>query len=315
MKLLFLHIIFICCGIAIYAQDVQFFLGVDSNEVLIGDVIHLTVKLSYPTEKYALIFPNINEMFTSPFKIIEQGKIDTTESSRYTTMQQTTTIASYDSGLYMLPKLHVNGLRTDADSSIDIIADSLLIRVSEVPININGDIKDIVDAKIISERWEKIGIISAMILLVLLIIGLIIYWWIEKRKLQKNKPINVYDVVMKRMKAIENNLPNNLDEAKEYYSTITDSIKYYIQQRWQMPITDKTSMETIRLLQEHKHTLQIIPALQNIFSLADMVKFAKMDSSASQNKENYTNTINIIQVLEKEWQVQQELLASKKVNG
>ena len=85
----------------------------------------------------------------------------------------------------MLPKLHVNGLRTDADSSIDIIADSLLIRVSEVPININGDIKDIVDAKIISERWEKIGIISAVILLVLLIIGLIIYWWIEKRKLQK----------------------------------------------------------------------------------------------------------------------------------
>lgn len=315
MKLLFLHIIFICCGIAIYAQDVQFSVGVDSNEVLIGDVIHLTVKLSYPTEKYALIFPNINEMFTSPFKIIEQGKIDTTEGSRYTTMQQTTTIASYDSGLYMLPKLHVNGLRTDADSSIDIIADSLLIRVSEVPININGDIKDIVDAKIISERWEKIGIISAMILLVLLIIGLIIYWWIEKRKLQKNKPINVYDVVMKRMKAIENNLPNNIDEAKEYYSTITDTIKYYIQQRWKMPITDKTSMETIRLLQEHKHTLQIVPALQNIFSLADMVKFAKMDSSASQNKENYTNAINIIHVLEKEWQVQQELLASKKVNG
>jgi hypothetical protein len=315
MKLLFLHIIFICCGIAIYAQDVQFSVGVDSNEVLIGDVIHLTVKLSYPTEKYALIFPNINEMFTSPFKIIEQGKIDTTESSRYTTMQQTTTIASYDSGLYMLPKLHVNGLRTDADSSIDIIADSLLIRVSEVPININGDIKDIVDAKIISERWEKIGIISAMILLVLLIIGLIIYWWIEKRKLQKNKPINVYDVVMKRMKAIENNLPNNIDEAKEYYSTITDSIKYYIQQRWQMPIRDKTSMETIRLLQEHKHTLQIVPALQNIFSLADMVKFAKMESSASQNKENYSNAINIIQVIEKEWQVQQELLASKKVNG
>jgi hypothetical protein len=315
MKLLFLHIIFICCGIAIYAQDVQFSVGVDSNEVLIGDVIHLTVKLSYPTEKYALIFPNINEMFTSPFKIIEQGKIDTTESSRYTTMQQTTTIASYDSGLYMLPKLHVNGLRTDADSSIDIIADSLLIRVSEVPININGDIKDIVDAKIISERWEKIGIISAVILLVLLIIGLIIYWWIEKRKLQKNKPINVYDVVMKRMKAIENNSPNNIDEAKEYYSTITDSIKYYIKQRWQMPIRDKTSMETIRLLQEYKYTLQIVPALQNIFSLADMVKFAKMDSSASQNKENYTNAINIIQVLEKEWQVQQELLASKKVNG
>jgi hypothetical protein len=315
MKLLFLHIIFICCAIAIHAQDVQFSVGVDSNEVLIGDVIHLTVKLSYPTEKYALIFPNINEMFTSPFKIIEQGKIDTTESSRYTTMQQTTTIASYDSGLYMLPKLHVNGLRTDADSSIDIIADSLLIRVSEVPININGDIKDIVDAKIISERWEKIGIISAVILLVLLIIGLIIYWWIEKRKLQKNKPINVYDVVMKRMKAIENNSPNNIDEAKEYYSTITDSIKYYIQQRWQMPIRDKTSMETIRLLQEHKYTLQIVPALQNIFSLADMVKFAKMDSSASQNKKNYTNAINIIQVIEKEWQVQQELLASKKVNG
>lgn len=315
MKLLFLHIIFICCGIAIYAQDVQFSVGVDSNEVLIGDVIHLTVKLSYPTEKYALIFPNINEMFTSPFKIIEQGKIDTTESSRYTTMQQTTTIASYDSGLYMLPKLHVNGLRTDADSSIDIIADSLLIRVSEVPININGDIKDIIDTQTISERWKKIGIISAMILLVLLIIGLIIYWWIEKRKLQKNKPINVYDVVMKRMKAIENNLPNNIDEAKEYYSTITDSIKYYIQQRWKMPITDKTSMETIRLLQEHKHTLQIVPALQNIFSLADMVKFAKMESSASQNKENYSNAINIIQVIEKEWQVQQELLASKKVNG
>ena len=63
------------------------------------------------------------------------------------------------------------------------------------------------------------------------------------------------------------------------------------------------------------NSFSLIVSFINIFSLADMVKFAKMDSSASQNKKNYTNAINIIQELEKEWQVQQELLASKKVNG
>ena len=49
MKLFFLHIIFIFCGIAVHAQDVQFSVGVDSNEVLIGDANDLLQNITENT--------------------------------------------------------------------------------------------------------------------------------------------------------------------------------------------------------------------------------------------------------------------------
>jgi hypothetical protein len=309
-------ILFWFASAQLFAQDVEFIVGIDSNEVLIGDYIHLKVSLRYPTEKYSLIFPNVNETFTAPFKIIEQSKIDTTESSRYTTLQQTTTIASYDSGLYKLEKLHVNGFKTDADSAVDIASDSLLIRVSEVMINTNGDIKDIINA-------EKKSILLRNVMIsigIILIVGLLFYL-IYKYKQRKKipipiKPIDAYEYANTQLIKIKNVTPINIIESKKYYSTITDAVKYYLQHRYELAVTDKTSDETIDVLRQENKTKQIVLPVQQILQIADMVKFAKLDVSELQNKNTWQQAYDLIQSLEQNYQVaQQQIVETQKKNG
>jgi hypothetical protein len=316
MKKIIFYILFSFASTQLFAQEIEFTVGVDSNEVLIGDYINVTTILKYPTEKYSLIFPNINEAYTTPFKIITQSKIDTIESSRYTTLQQTTTIASYDSGLYKLDKLHVNGFQTDADSAIDIASDSILIRVSEVAVNIDGDIKDIISAEKKSTLWRNI-IITFCILLFLSIAIYFIYKYKNHKKIPiAEKQMDAYEYANTQLQQIKNATPLTLLDSKNYYSTITDSLKYYIQHRYNITVLDKTSDETIDAFRNDKKMQQFVADTQQIFGVADMVKFAKVEATAMQNKNTWEQAYKMIQTLEQNYQIEMQRIAeAQKKNG
>jgi hypothetical protein len=316
MKKIFFYILFITASTQLFAQDIEFNLGVDSNEVLIGDQIHVTVLLKYPSDKYSLIFPNINEAYTEPFKIIEQSKIDTIESSRYTTLKQITTIASYDSGLYQLNKLHVYGFKTDADSAIDVVSDSILIKVSDVVVNINGDIKDIVKAEKKSTLLKNILIAVGCLILIIAVYYFIKKYLQSRKKPIEEKQIDTYQYVNTQLQKIKSvTLSTNL-ETKNYYSTLSELLKYYVQHRYQLLVLDKTSDETITAIQQESKTKDIVADAQRVLQIADMVKFAKVLPTDMQNKNSWEQTNAIVQNLEQNYQTEMQRIAdAQKKNG
>jgi hypothetical protein len=298
-----LFIVVLCSllHIQLFAQDIDARLGVDSNEVSIGDYIHLTASITYPTDQYSIIFPNINDLYITPFTIIAQSAIDTSQSARTTTLQQTTTIACYDSGLYQLPKLHINGFNTDNDSAIDISTDSLYIKVNAVPVNINGDIKDIFVPKQSTQYWIPITIALS----VFTVLFFTIYFAVKYLARYKKRATPLIDPFKKTMETLHNlqqTSITNQEQAKQYYSTITDVCKYYLHTRLHVPVLDKTTIQISEVLKSNLATASIAANITNVFQLADLVKFAKQSTTSVQNADALQQSITVIQTLEQHYQ-------------
>lgn len=291
-----------CLSLKSTAQEIDFKVGVNTNDVLIGDEIKLTVSVTYPTNKYAIVFPNINESFVAPFTIVRQQAIDTTETAQNTTCTQVTTIALYDSGYVLIPKIYLNGFNTESAKALDIYSDSILIRVNNVAVNYSGDIKEIFEPKL-KKNWIKIIAISLGILL--LIGGLIfaiVYLIKETNKKNLNKKIAVFPHTQKILHQIEHLPLNTLENQKIYFTQLSYALKWYLQQRFKIGLLEKTSAECLELFSIQKEITTIKSIASNMFGMADAVKFANSMQVEADCKLAWKNIYNAIQKLEEDYQ-------------
>ena len=67
------------------------------------------------------------------------------------------------------------------------------------------------------------------------------------------------------------------EKIKQYYSEVSDTIRTYIQNRFDIQAMEQTSGETIGIFKQQKELVdgKTLDQLQHILSLADLVKFAK----------------------------------------
>ena len=64
-------------------------------------------------------------------------------------------------------------------------------------------------------------------------------------------------------------------QVKEYYSQLTDVLRLYISQRFNIEALEMLSSEIVEQLSNHEETVENVTSLNELLTLADMVKFAK----------------------------------------
>jgi hypothetical protein len=314
MKKLFIYLLIMCVAVQSSAQEIDCTFGVDSNEVWIGDYINCTFSVTYPTDKYAIVFPNINDFAVAPFSIIKQSSIDTSQSAGLTTLLQTTTIASYDSGLFVLQGLPIQGFNTITDSAVQQWTDSIVIKVSNVPINPNGDFKDIITPKTTINYLHYILIVLACIVIISLIIVGIIYL-IKRNKSKPKRLENPYNNAIENLKKIKPKNILDIENQKIFYSTLTQICKSYLQDRCNIYTTDKTTFTTIEKLKNNDFTKPVLQQWHSIFTEADLVKFAKLSTTFTQQEHIWQTALDAITTVEKNYQTHlQEALKNKVPN-
>ncbi len=83
------------------------------------------------------------------------------------------------------------------------------------------------------------------------------------------------------------------EDSKEYYTQLTDTLRTYIKERFGFNATEMTSSEIIeRLLQEQDE--QALAELRQLFTTADLVKFAKWTTLTGENDANLVSAIEFI---------------------
>jgi hypothetical protein len=67
------------------------------------------------------------------------------------------------------------------------------------------------------------------------------------------------------------------EKIKQYYSEVADTVRAYIENRFDIPAMEQTSAETIGVFKQNKELIDgtSLDQVQHILSLADLVKFAK----------------------------------------
>ncbi|PJA98207.1 MAG: hypothetical protein CO128_08485 [Ignavibacteriales bacterium CG_4_9_14_3_um_filter_30_11] len=312
------NLIFILIIISVYSS--QFFgqtisaeAKVDSLQYLIGDYIKFNITAEYSNE-IKLIKPNIIDSIKN-LEIIETKTPWLTVENNNKKISYTFILAKYDSGNVTIPSINLFYIvgKDSLDSKILNSSDAELLsnpkvrvittnpvsfRVNLVQIDLQKDIKDVKDPLKIPFNLKEL-LIYALIAIVI-IGGLIyLYYWykkkgngiVEDKKIIKHPP---HITALNQLRILREEGLWQQGKIKEYHSRITEIIRNYFEERFNLPALELTTGETIEKLMEKKETEVILDSTQSFLSNADLVKFAKYVPLKSLNEEMMSQAEEII---------------------
>ena len=294
-NILFPLLIMAFCGVENYAfaQQTLIDVKIDSAAILIGEQTKLHLTLTTDKDKQVQVLIPADTLMRG-VEVLERSKPDTTwiENDRML-VKQDVLITSFDSSLYLLPPvLAIDGRDT-------ILSNQVALKVSTVPVNVDkpeefADIKDVWKPPFVwSDYYPWIIGILAVLLLMALEFYIVKRIGVRKSLIpcaQPEKPkLPPYEQAIKELDEIKQSKLWQQGKEKEYFTSITDTLRRYLVDRFGINAMEKTSAE---ILDSVKGIDEIVPAfekLEQVLKLADFVKFAKFRPLPDENDLSLVN--------------------------
>lgn len=282
IKILITFLSILLCAKIIQAQQIKATARLDSTNILIGDQIKLFLEIDYP-ENVAVEFPNVPDTLSEFIEVLAKSKIDTIDLENSALLKQirSYTITSFDSGSYRIApqwfKINVNGI---ADS---VPTNGVTLNVFTMQIDTTRGLTDIKMPYAAPLTLKEVTPYILGIILLGAIIFLVLYS--VKRK-KKNKPFfslpvkpkePPHIIALRELDRIKNEKIWQKEKTKQYYSEVTDVLRNYIEERFEIRAMEQTTDEILDSFRYRKDLLseKSFTNLSQILSLADLVKFAK----------------------------------------
>ena len=249
--------------------------AIDTTQIRIVEEINLTIEAVADTTALVL-FPE-GKTFGS-LEVIDSYKIDTALADSKYRLIKRYGLTQFDSGHYTLPALRV----MIGDRAFN--TDSVAIEVLDVPVDTTQqkmfDIKPAIEVNRPPFDWMLLLYWVAPILVV---IGLV-WFFLRRKKLKeaREKQLPPYEEAMVALQQLDASNLLKDEKEKEYYSSLTEIVKRYLDREVDDRALESTSDELIERLLLHKDAghfkfdQETIRKLDAILKRADLVKFAKM---------------------------------------
>jgi hypothetical protein len=307
---------------SVSGQKVKATASLDSTNILIGDQVKMFLRVDKPAG-VKVEFPIITDSIISKIEVLSQSKIDTVKSDdkNIETLVQAFTITCFDSGSYYIPNYW---FKYETDGLIDSTpSNSLMLKVYTLTIDTTKgptDIKMPYDAPI---TLKEVMPYMLGIILIGAIVFLILYS--IKRKKQ-NKPLfsmpekpkePAHIIALRELDRIKAEKLWQKDKVKQYYSEITETIRIYIENRFDIPAMELTSDETISAFRYRRDLLndKNFSNLSRMLMLADMVKFAKYSPLPDDNSATLFDAYFFVNETKKEVEIKPDKPEKPDDNG
>ncbi|PVX52504.1 hypothetical protein C7377_0827 [Balneicella halophila] len=275
---------------------------IDTTVFSIGDQIHFRLSLPVPKGKEA-IFPDFKEKIGESLEIISKT-IDTLELKD--NIQQIThdyLVTSFDTGYIFIPPFEVGIVEEGYNSTMT--TDSAMLYVNYPIVDMEKgifDIKPPADLPFKFSEWLPYAkIIGIIFLVILAIVAILLYYFLIYKKKKEKKQEEIVDNRPADVKALEalsdlkaKKLWQN-DRVKLYYSELTDIIRHYLDERYGMHTMESTSSEILTAIKLQDVKPENIDCLRDIFSRADMAKFAKGNPLPDENDKSWSDAVQFVQ--------------------
>lgn len=265
----------------------------DRKEILIGEQV--TIRLSVPFMKDsppAAVFPAVGDTLVKNVEVVRKTEVDTLitgEDVKETRLEQKLFITSFDTGYYAVPPFTFN-----IDGQ-DFKTDAFLLTVRSVEVDTTKGIYDLRDIYEVEVGWRDY--LSAYFPYIAGGIGLLalaaaVVFLVLRARKQAREKREAPPVVKKRpahLVALESLEKTGKERnylrgrVKQHHTEITDVLRTYIEEIFEMPAHELTSGQIMRRLRYQDLSPDQIKKLNRIFTLADMVKFAKEQPESAEN--------------------------------
>lgn len=274
----------------------------DTNAMLIGDHVGLTLKFTGPAQTQVL-WPFLPDTILGSITIIGRGKVDTvyTADKKSVTLSQQLNITCYDSGFYTIPSIPFH-YRILPDTAGSVTGTSMmLLAVHTVKVDTTQAIKPIIGPMNVPISFREMLPWLLAALAVILLVILAVWYFNKRRKMEpvfSLKPKILLSPHERALQEIEQLRMKKLWQSgrvKEYHSELTEILRRYIEDRFKVPALEQTSAEITGSLMTHSECPeQELERLGNLLILADMVKFAKAQPLAAENETSLTEGIEFV---------------------
>ena len=274
---------------------------VDSSSFLIGRQVKLKLSSEAPTNR-SIVWPTIGDTLTTGVEVVNELKADTSFSADKSSVSITRNylITSFDSGYYRIPPFAFGF--TDGKDTDRVFTEPLFLRVNRPEVDTTADIRDIKGPAEIPFDWREYLPYILLAIVIILLLALIIFFIVRRLRRKRPEPepavqvleMPVHEQAIARLHALKIRRLWESGLIKEYYTELTDIIRFYIKGRYQIDATEMVSEDIILRLkykgvsEAHYHMLDVL------LRESDLVKFAKAFPSGMQNEEALQTAIRWI---------------------
>ncbi len=303
IKKIVVTLIFAIAANAATAQDMLIKLSLDRDSILVGDQVDMTLNVAY-NKAIQFNFPTLGDTLMPGVEIVKTSKIDTLRSKKneeLINVQRKYTLTSFDGGIaYMLPQITFTLQRGETVDTFT--SNQLQLKVAFPPMDSTftpNDIKPPVHYPI--TFGEVLPYVGGGLLLVALV-AFIIYYIEQRRKNQpvffKPKPKEpAHITALRDLDKLKQEQLWQHGKVKEFYTRISEIIRVYIEDRYNIQAMEQTSDEILRTFDETECCDKaLVNKLREVFFVSDLAKFAKY---APQSDENEMSLNNIYLFVEK----------------
>lgn len=274
----------------------------DSTHVLMGKTIGLHISVVQDREVNGLMLNLVADTLNAKVEIADKGKADTTAlDNNRLQINRDITLQAFDPGTYQLPAIlyAVGGDTLRSKETLTLTVDSIKVDpqgkikdfkpVAEAPFKLLDWVPDF-----ISDYWW-----AWLAGLLLLAFGLYAYFKWYKKGINPLKPVKKrlppYEEAMQALSNLKSrNLWQNGQE-KEYYTTLTDILRVYIDRRFGINAVEMTSTQIMDKIRQNEDAHIAKEQLNNVLEIADFVKFANMHTLADDNEIAFQRAVNFVE--------------------
>ncbi|MDD2284682.1 MAG: hypothetical protein PHQ11_04700 [Paludibacter sp.] len=290
---IFILLITLLCKTDILAQQVTVNASIDSVQIWIGQQTQLHFVYSQQPGQFVQA-PIFSDAIVKGLEIVDRLKGDTVKAADgHLDIRQSYVVTSFEDTLLLIPPFpFVSGEDTiwSKDLSLKVVQ-PFVIDTTDIQV---ADIKDVFKPEFSLKYFLKklLPWLIGAVLLVALVYLIVIL--LKRRKVvtpEEVKPnIPPYELAISRLEKIRQEKLWQQNRHKEYHSELTDVLREYIEEVFEIPAMEMTSDEILTQLNflriEKKAVYQ---KLQQILHLADLIKFAKWNVGPDEHELSLNN--------------------------
>lgn len=292
-----------------FAQRASVQATVQPAEIKIGEQALINLRVITPKNK-TIQFPVYQSHIVPGVEVLTMLPPDTTIENNVMTLNFKYVVTSFDSTLYHIPAMPVfDGTDTIFSNSFGLKVTSPVLKDSTVAylekLNTKQtdsidfeqlqlhDIKPIQKAPFVWTDYLWVLWILLGVMLLMVIIGIIVYLVLRKRKTGYFfKPPVMLPPHVRAIEALDKLKAEKIwqhGREKEFYTKVTDVLRHYITERFGVNAMEMTSGETLNEIRKHSESDSVYENLKQILTTADLVKFAKYKPFADENDLSMVN--------------------------
>lgn len=270
------------------ANAQQLYLTIDTALMRIGEQvkINLSAKVDISKQGKKLKWPSVpDSLAEGKVLVVERLPMDSLpldkDEPNVFLLRQQIILTSFDSGSYDIGPFYMitNELDTVESNSISFEVKTLAIDTTKAI----KDIKDIEEVPYTLLDWLKdYGIYVWSALLAAALIMVAIRWYLKKRRSRPiispsvEAPVVLpHELALASLAEIKQKKPWLVLDAKQYYTHLTNVLRVYLEQRYELKAMEQTSVEILLSLRFTNCPDGAKQRLRELLTTADLAKFAK----------------------------------------